>query len=422
MTGFSYLGFCQFDVALGAPEINLGRLAEGLARLAPREPGLVVLPELLATGFAYRQARALAARTPELLRLLTGIANRYRLHLAGSLLEASPAGLHNTLFLVGPDGVLGRIAKRHLFAPMDEDRHLVAGPAAGPLATPHGLVAGLVCYELRFPELARLPIQAGARILVVVAQWPRVRLSHWQTLVRARAIENQAFVLAGNRCGSTGMDTFAGHSQIIAPDGTVLAEAGEGEEARGVLVDPQEPQVVRARFNTVGPRPYGLPDAGKVVDRERAASQVAEHRAAGSRIVFTNGCFDLLHAGHVQYLEEARRQGDFLVVGLNSDASVAAIKGPGRPVNTEADRARVLAALGCVDLVVLFGETTPLALIEALRPQVLVKGADWAEEAIVGAPQVQAWGGQVVRIPLLAGRSTSGLIERIGRGPGEKTG
>jgi len=138
-------------------------------------------------------------------------------------------------------------------------------------------------------------------------------------------------------------------------------------------------------------------------------------RAAGQRVVFTNGCFDLLHAGHVRLLEGARRQGDLLVVGLNSDASVQRLKGPMRPVLPEAERAEALRALESVDRVVVYGEDTPLEIIQALVPDVLVKGADWAPGTIVGAGVVEAAGGSVVRVELLAGRSTTGLIERTRR-------
>ncbi len=138
-------------------------------------------------------------------------------------------------------------------------------------------------------------------------------------------------------------------------------------------------------------------------------------RAAGRRAVFTNGCFDLLHAGHVRLLEAARAQGDLLVVGLNSDASVRRLKGPSRPVVPEAERAEALRALEAVDRVVVYGEDTPLEAIRALVPDVLVKGADWAPGTIVGADVVEAAGGRVVRVELLAGRSTTGLIERTRR-------
>jgi len=130
--------------------------------------------------------------------------------------------------------------------------------------------------------------------------------------------------------------------------------------------------------------------------------------------VFTNGVFDLLHAGHIALLEAARAAGDVLVVGVNTDASVRRLgKGADRPLVAEGERARVLAALAAVDCVVLFDEDTPLALIERLRPAVLVKGADYAPEAIVGAAAVKGWGGRVVRVPLVAGKSTTDLVRKL---------
>ena len=135
-------------------------------------------------------------------------------------------------------------------------------------------------------------------------------------------------------------------------------------------------------------------------------------RAEGLKTVFTNGCFDLLHAGHVRYLNAARALGDRLVVGLNSDASVARLKGAGRPVTPACERAEILSALEAVDAVVLFGEDTPLRLIQALSPDVLVKGGDWALDAIVGREHVLASGGEVVTVPTVAGRSTSEILRR----------
>ena len=131
------------------------------------------------------------------------------------------------------------------------------------------------------------------------------------------------------------------------------------------------------------------------------------------RVVFTNGVFDLIHPGHVDVLNVARARGDALVVGVNSDDSVRRLKGEGRPVRSEADRAYVLAALEAVDAVVLFAEDTPLELIRALHPDVLVKGGDYTPEAVVGRRDVEAWGGEVVIVPLTAGHSTTSIIERL---------
>jgi D-beta-D-heptose 7-phosphate kinase/D-beta-D-heptose 1-phosphate adenosyltransferase len=131
-------------------------------------------------------------------------------------------------------------------------------------------------------------------------------------------------------------------------------------------------------------------------------------------VVFTNGVFDLLHTGHIALLEAARAAGDALVVGVNTDASVRRLgKGPDRPLVPEGERARVLAALAAVDCVVLFGADTPLALIERLRPDVLVKGADYSRETIVGAAEVEGWGGRVVRVPLIEGKSTTDLVRKL---------
>ena len=136
-------------------------------------------------------------------------------------------------------------------------------------------------------------------------------------------------------------------------------------------------------------------------------------RRSGQRVAFTNGCFDILHAGHVRLLTAAREAADALVVGLNDDASVLRLKGPSRPLVPQAERAELLAALEAVDRVVLFGEDTPLETILALRPDVLVKGADWSEEAIIGASEVKSWGGRVARVQLVPGTSTTTIIERI---------
>ena len=136
-------------------------------------------------------------------------------------------------------------------------------------------------------------------------------------------------------------------------------------------------------------------------------------RGAKGKVVFTNGVFDLLHPGHVDVLLGARRRGDVLIVGLNSDASVRRLKGPERPVRTEAERAGVVAALAMVDAVVIFDEDTPLETVQALRPDVLVKGGDYTEATIVGAPDVRSWGGDVVVIPLTPGQSTTSIINRL---------
>jgi rfaE bifunctional protein nucleotidyltransferase chain/domain len=155
-----------------------------------------------------------------------------------------------------------------------------------------------------------------------------------------------------------------------------------------------------------------MPTAQKIMSPEAALAQRKTWKENGEKLVFTNGCFDLLHLGHVDYLERAAALGQRLLIGLNTDASVSRLKGPARPLNDEYARARVLAALGFVDAVVLFGEETPRELIALLLPDVLVKGADYKVEDIAGAKEVLAAGGEVQTLTFVEGYSTTGIIQK----------
>jgi len=150
----------------------------------------------------------------------------------------------------------------------------------------------------------------------------------------------------------------------------------------------------------------------KILPLERMREQVKRWQAEGLTVVFTNGCFDLLHVGHVTLIDDARRAGDRLVLAINSDASVSALKGPSRPIVDQHARARVLAALAAVDAVVVFDEPTPLELMVALQPDVIVKGGDYVADEIIGAKEVRSWGGRVKIVPFVDGFSTTKLIER----------
>lgn len=156
----------------------------------------------------------------------------------------------------------------------------------------------------------------------------------------------------------------------------------------------------------------------RILDPAALASFVRDARAAGRRIVFTNGVFDLLHPGHLRYLQAARRHGDLLMVGLNSDASVRRNKGPSRPINPERERAEVLAALACVDAVSIFDDDTPADIIRRVQPDILVKGADWPADQIVGRDTVESRGGRVILEPVEQGYSTTAIIEKATRADG----
>ncbi|MEN8190736.1 MAG: nitrilase-related carbon-nitrogen hydrolase, partial [Thermodesulfobacteriota bacterium] len=354
---FSTAGVIQLTIRPAAPEKNLAALKSRLSATPPEKGGIYLLPELWATGFEYDQLPDLADDTPRLLDELVDLAARYRITLAGSLAEKDSvtSQLYNTLFVCDGDGVVGKYRKQHLFAYWQEDLHFSPGtPPVAPLQTRGGLLGGMVCYDLRFPGIGRHQCRQGAEMLIISAQWPAARIEHWKILLRARAIENQVFLVAANGCGHWGELELGGHSLIIAPDGELLFEAGSEEEIGSVALDWLQQQELRDRFNTVSEIDFGMEDRRKVKDLAACQEQCQVRRGLGQQVVFTNGCFDILHAGHVDYLEKARRQGDFLVVGLNSDSSIRSIKGDGRPINPEDQRARVLAALGCVDAVVIF--------------------------------------------------------------------
>ncbi|MDD5757455.1 MAG: D-glycero-beta-D-manno-heptose 1-phosphate adenylyltransferase [Desulfobulbaceae bacterium] len=411
----SQAGFIQFDVELGAWQENLATVRRCLNDLHPAPKSLLVLPELWATGFAYDKLTELAGIRHELLTALQQEASRHQSILAGSLIEHDRQTdlFFNTLSVVGPSGICGSYRKQQLFAPMDETHYFQAGNNPQAVITELGPMACLICFDLRFPDLAQRQVGQGANLIVVSAQWPEPRRHHWRTLLQARAIENQAFVVAANRCGTTADTSFAGASTVIDPNGRILLEAGDTPQSSLTTLDHTLLAEARGIFRTCGISPYRQHDEQKIVSLDTLKNKLAAMATVGKRVVFTNGCFDILHQGHVTYLEEARRQGDALIVGMNSDASIRAIKGPERPINQELSRARVLAALGCVDYVVIFGEETPLKLITEIKPNVLVKGADWPLEKIVGGAEVLAAGGQVINIPMVADFSTTGLIRAI---------
>lgn len=415
------LGFLQFSIAPADIAANRERMLKALATLNPPPGSLIVLPEMWATGFVYEQLAGLSREVPPLLEELEELAKARQIVVAGSLPQQKTLPgqteeiLFNSLHFSGT-GItpIPAIAKQYLFSLWKEDKWFEAGGSPAPVKLCGGdILGGMVCYDLRFPEAVRGQCHCGANIIVVSAEWPLARVSQWRILLQARAIENQAFVVAANCCGLQDGMEMGGHSLVIAPDGEILAEAVETEASQVLPLDRSLLVSLRNRFNTVAPAPWLGDDGDKLFVLDDLAQVVSERRRAGQKIVFTNGCFDILHAGHVDYLQKARRQGDFLILGLNDDASISSIKGPDRPINCEQHRARVLAALGCIDAVVLFGEDTPLRLISRLLPDVLVKGADWEEGEIVGAAQVKDAGGRVERIVFVSDTSTSAVIDQI---------
>jgi predicted amidohydrolase len=222
----------QMDITFGDPAANYDHAEELIRQAARTGPDVLLLPELWTTGYALSDLATLAdteaQQTTVFIDRLTRELNVNII--AGSIAKQTPAGIANTLLAFERSGSLaGEYSKAHLFQPMEEHRYLVAGSERGLFPIDHIPCAGLICYDIRFPEWVRVHVVAGAVILFVAAEWPLARLHHWRSLLISRAIENQCFVVACNRAGADPNHVYAGHSLVINPWGTVLAEAGEAE-------------------------------------------------------------------------------------------------------------------------------------------------------------------------------------------------
>lgn len=240
----------QMDIALGQPEVNRSRAADLVRQAAADGANLAVLPEMWTTGYALPDlAGKLADREGEPTgAFLADLARSCKIWLAGSAADERGGRVYNRATLHGPDGtLLAEYAKAHLVPMMDEHLYLAPGDRLG-LADLGGVPAGLaICYDLRFPELFRTLALAGAQLMIIPAEWPAQRLHHWRTLLMARAIENQCFVLACNRVGQDSANAFPGHSMVIDPWGNVLAEGGEAGEILHATIDLGQVAEVRQR-------------------------------------------------------------------------------------------------------------------------------------------------------------------------------
>ncbi len=260
------IALAQMPVAANASERNFAVAAEAVAEAARRGADLALLPELWACGYSASKFPACAAAMGKgAFARMQALAQAYRVAVGGSHVERAGDRLYNTFALYAPDGSLwGVYRKIHRFLPMGEGV-LAPGEAVQVAATPWGKIGLAVCYDLRFPEVFRLQAVAGARLLLVVAAWPLSRIAHWEALLRARAIENQAFVAAVNRAGVSGETVFGGRSMVVSPQGEVLVQAGAREALLTVTVDLAETDAYRAAFPALqhrSPEAYHL--GGKV--------------------------------------------------------------------------------------------------------------------------------------------------------------
>ena len=216
----------QFNIRLGDIDGNVAYVREALERAASAGCRLAVLPEMWSCGFHYKELTALAKRTPEVVEEMGRLSAEYRMVLVGSLPEPDGDKVCNTAYVLDQGRLAGKYRKIHLFSLMNEDRSFTGGDSWLVTDTSIGRIGVFICYDLRFPELARRLSLEGAEILVVPGEWPKPREEHWRTLLRARAIENQLFIVAANCCGVQGKLDFFGSSLIIGPRGELLAEGG----------------------------------------------------------------------------------------------------------------------------------------------------------------------------------------------------
>ncbi|MBW4057114.1 MAG: carbon-nitrogen family hydrolase [Proteobacteria bacterium] len=229
----------QFTVKQGDVDANLASVRAALHRVAGEGADLVVLPEMWSSGFAYKNLNELALRTERIVAELLELSARYKMVIVGSMPEPNGDKVFNSVHVVDNGALAGIYRKIHLFSLLGEDRAFSGGDSWLLADTSIGKIGVIVCYDLRFPELSRRLAVEGAEVICVPAQWPKPRQEHWRTLLRARAIENQLFVVACNACGMIGKLDFFGMSMIIDPKGELLAE---GEESEGEIIAPLDMQ------------------------------------------------------------------------------------------------------------------------------------------------------------------------------------
>jgi D-glycero-beta-D-manno-heptose 1-phosphate adenylyltransferase len=336
----SHLGFVQFEVVPSNPSANLARLTEMLQQLHPPPLSLLLLPELWGTGFAYGRLGQLLPEMGWLLEELQLLAARFDIILAGSLPEASSRSTQffNSLWLVGAEGVIGRARKTHLF-PGEEIAFVASTEVPTPVKTPLGSFGAMICYDLRFPDIARHQAMQGADWLICSAQWPAARLSHLRDLAVARAIENQTYLAVCNGVGKNGEVPLGGGSLIIAPDGKILVAAGDHPQAEVVMVHWQSVQEARSVFRSFSVDPAPIRARDKLADVTTCLERLAARRRTGQRLVYCHwDGTDETKTIPVTLLESARNSGDFLIVAVGDSISAG-------------DRV-LLAALACVDMVV----------------------------------------------------------------------
>lgn len=245
------ISLIQLDIAFGNPYMNYATVANKIREAADAAPDCIILPELWTTGYDLTRLEEIGDPDGEFTKeFISSLAKQYNINIvAGSVASRNASGVTNRMFVFNRSGeFVGEYSKLHLFQLMDEHLYLQPGDAKGLFQLEGILCAGLICYDIRFPEWVRAHTAQGAEILFISAEWPLSRLSHWRALLISRAIENQCYVVACNRAGSDPNNTFAGHSMIIDPWGEILCEASEGEEILTENIDLHKVREIRAQI------------------------------------------------------------------------------------------------------------------------------------------------------------------------------
>jgi len=421
--------------ALGGKAVLVGLLGEDdaaaeLRALLAGDPGIEDANVGSADRRSTRKMRVIAGNQ-QVARLDEEEARSADAQEAAALVEAVRSRAAGCGALILSDYAKGTLTPAVVAGAVGAAREAGIPVFADPKSDDFSLYRGADCLTPNARELARATrLPTGTEAEVVAAARAAMRTAGLPALLCTRAERGMVLVRAEGSHASVAAearevfdvsgagDTVIATLALAHAAGRPLEEAMRiANAAAGIVVGKLGTATVAAEelehaLHLAGGGDGG-PEGSAALSLDAASRRVAEWRAHGLRVGFTNGCFDILHAGHVSLLHAARRRCDRLVVGLNSDESVARLKGPSRPVNPLADRAAVLSALSAVDAVVAFEEDTPLELIRALRPEVLVKGADYTEDRVVGADLVRAAGGEVVLVDLLPGRSTTGIAARL---------
>ncbi len=361
---FPSIGFIQLQVALGDPTKNVRRILEELSKVQPDLHSLVILPELWAMGPFYRKMDKYADQTDELLERLSEIASTYSIILGGTLPEKvernGEVTLFNTFYFIGGDQIYGKIRKQYLIPTNYEDKWFSAGGYQKTVTTPFGTIGGCVCNDIRFPDVVSDLCQQGSHVFTVAAQWPKSNIDQWCTLLKARAIENQTFLVACNVVGACNGMQFGGNSIVIDPTGKILLNANHDEGAYFIPVNWRMQEDVRKNFNTVAMQRGPINYCDKIVTSDECIVNVTRRTLTGQKVICAHLKWKCLGDNLIDYLQKIRKSGDFLVILSNPSLSSSNLSH--------------LAALDCVDMVVNVNEDC-LALLDKMADKIVY----WSE-------------------------------------------